>query len=121
MTLKLRLSTTLGDVKLPVYSKDTIGIAKKKLQVCNDIIHTSRDNNIAFQFFIFYLFIFIFNDCVIVFLFALFVNVFFSFFFNLFIYRVKRASSHQNKGGFLAVNFLVTKCTLKRLKSILDM
>ncbi|XP_014610183.1 PREDICTED: ubiquitin domain-containing protein 1 isoform X2 [Polistes canadensis] len=31
-TLKLRLSTTLGDVKLPVYSKDTIGIAKKKLQ-----------------------------------------------------------------------------------------
>lgn len=33
-TLKLRLSTTLGDVKLPVYSKDTIGIAKKKLQVC---------------------------------------------------------------------------------------
>ena len=34
MTLKLRLSTTLGDVKLPVYSKDTIGVAKKKLQVC---------------------------------------------------------------------------------------
>lgn len=31
--LKLRLSTTLGDVKLPVYSKDTIGNAKKKLQV----------------------------------------------------------------------------------------
>lgn len=31
-TLKLRLSTTLGEVKLPVYSKDTIGIAKKKLQ-----------------------------------------------------------------------------------------
>lgn len=34
MTLKLRLSTTMGDVKLPVYSKDTIGVAKKKLQVC---------------------------------------------------------------------------------------
>lgn len=33
ITLKLRLSTTLADVKLPVYSKDTIGIAKKKLQV----------------------------------------------------------------------------------------
>ncbi|XP_033218649.1 ubiquitin domain-containing protein 1 isoform X4 [Belonocnema kinseyi] len=33
MTLKLRLSTTLGDVKLPVYSKDTIGVAKKKLQL----------------------------------------------------------------------------------------
>jgi hypothetical protein len=33
-TLKLRLSTTLGEVKLPVYSNDTIGIAKKKLQVC---------------------------------------------------------------------------------------
>lgn len=32
MTLKLRLSTTMGDVKLPVYSKDTIGVAKKKLQ-----------------------------------------------------------------------------------------
>ncbi|CAG5075486.1 Similar to ubtd1: Ubiquitin domain-containing protein 1 (Danio rerio) [Cotesia congregata] len=32
ITLKLRLSTTLADVKLPVYSKDTIGIAKKKLQ-----------------------------------------------------------------------------------------
>jgi len=33
-TLKLRLSTTLGEVKLPVYSNDTIAIAKKKLQVC---------------------------------------------------------------------------------------
>ncbi|KAF7998316.1 hypothetical protein HCN44_009714 [Aphidius gifuensis] len=32
LTLKLRLSTSTGDVKLPVYSKDTIGIAKKKLQ-----------------------------------------------------------------------------------------
>lgn len=32
-TLKLRLSTTLGEVKLPVYSNDTIAIAKKKLQV----------------------------------------------------------------------------------------
>lgn len=32
-TLRLRLSTTLGEVKLPVYSKDTIGNAKKKLQV----------------------------------------------------------------------------------------
>ncbi|XP_011253512.1 ubiquitin domain-containing protein 1 [Camponotus floridanus] len=31
-TLKLRLSTTLGEVKLPVYSNDTIAIAKKKLQ-----------------------------------------------------------------------------------------
>ena len=33
-TLKLRLSTTLGEVKLPVYSNDTIAVAKKKLQVC---------------------------------------------------------------------------------------
>lgn len=37
-TLRLRLSTTLGEVKLPVYSKDTIGNAKKKLQVCVTLI-----------------------------------------------------------------------------------
>ena len=36
-TLKLRLSTTLGEVKLPVYSKDTIATAKKKLQVCTKL------------------------------------------------------------------------------------
>ena len=33
MVLKLRLSSTCMDVKLPVCSKDTIGMAKKKLQV----------------------------------------------------------------------------------------
>jgi len=37
-TLKLRLSTTLGEVKLPVYSNDTIAVAKKKLQVCIIVI-----------------------------------------------------------------------------------
>jgi hypothetical protein len=31
--LKLRLSSTCMDVKLPVCTKDTIGMAKKKLQV----------------------------------------------------------------------------------------
>jgi hypothetical protein len=33
MVLKLRLSSTCMDVKLPVCTKDTIGMAKKKLQV----------------------------------------------------------------------------------------
>jgi hypothetical protein len=33
MVLKLRLSSTCMDVKLPVSTKDTIGMAKKKLQV----------------------------------------------------------------------------------------
>jgi hypothetical protein len=33
MVLKLRLSSTCTDVKLPVCTKDTIGMAKKKLQV----------------------------------------------------------------------------------------
>nr|CAD7460013.1 unnamed protein product [Timema tahoe] len=32
MVLKLRLSSTCVDVKLPVSTKDTIGMAKKKLQ-----------------------------------------------------------------------------------------
>ncbi|XP_066992015.1 ubiquitin domain-containing protein 1 [Anabrus simplex] len=32
MVLKLRLSSTCTDVKLPVSSKDTVGMAKKKLQ-----------------------------------------------------------------------------------------
>jgi len=31
--LKLRISSTMTDVKLPVYSKDTVGQCKKKLQV----------------------------------------------------------------------------------------
>lgn len=31
--LKLRISSTMSDVKLPVYSKDTVGQCKKKLQV----------------------------------------------------------------------------------------
>lgn len=34
VVLKLRLSSTLNDVKLSVYSKDSIGQCKKKLQVC---------------------------------------------------------------------------------------
>lgn len=33
IVLKLRLSSTLSDVKLSVYSKDTVGQCKKKLQV----------------------------------------------------------------------------------------
>lgn len=33
VSLKLRLSSTLSDVKLSVYSKDSIGQCKKKLQV----------------------------------------------------------------------------------------
>ena len=33
IVLKLRLSSTCMDVKLPVSTKDTIGMAKKKLQV----------------------------------------------------------------------------------------
>lgn len=37
LTLKLRLSSICSDVKLPVYTKDTIGQCKKKLQVI--VIH----------------------------------------------------------------------------------
>lgn len=35
--LKLRISSTMSDVKLPVYSKDTVGQCKKKLQVSSQI------------------------------------------------------------------------------------
>ncbi|XP_067615955.1 ubiquitin domain-containing protein 1 [Eurosta solidaginis] len=35
--LKLRISSTMSDVKLPVYSKDTVGQCKKKLQVAEGI------------------------------------------------------------------------------------
>lgn len=31
--LKLRLSSTCQDIKLPIFTTDTIGMAKKKLQV----------------------------------------------------------------------------------------
>lgn len=34
VVLKLRLSSSFSDTKLTVYSKDTIGQCKKKLQVC---------------------------------------------------------------------------------------
>lgn len=37
--LKLRISSTMSDVKLPVYSKDTVGQCKKKLQVSKMDIH----------------------------------------------------------------------------------
>jgi hypothetical protein len=36
--LKLRLSSTCSDIKLSVFSKDTIGQCKKKLQVCTNYI-----------------------------------------------------------------------------------
>lgn len=32
--LKLRVSSIMSDIKLPVYSKDTVAQCKKKLQVC---------------------------------------------------------------------------------------
>lgn len=84
-TLKLRLSTTLGEVKLPVYSNDTIAIAKKKLQVWITLIryliecpyedNCLCDNN---------------NECI--------------------VYRVKRVWSLRVKGGSLVANCLVIKC-----------
>lgn len=39
VVLKLRLSSTCTDVKLPVYSKDTIGQCKKKLQVSAAVMY----------------------------------------------------------------------------------
>lgn len=36
--LKLRISSSMTDVKLPVYSKDTVGQCKKKLQVSYSLI-----------------------------------------------------------------------------------
>uniref|UniRef100_A0A1B0A679 UBD domain-containing protein n=1 Tax=Glossina pallidipes TaxID=7398 RepID=A0A1B0A679_GLOPL len=38
--LKLRVSSTMSDIKLPVYSKDTVGQCKKKLQV--SLLHISK-------------------------------------------------------------------------------
>lgn len=38
VTLKLRLSSSFSDTKLTVYSKDTIGQCKKKLQVSQSIL-----------------------------------------------------------------------------------
>lgn len=40
--LKLRLSSTLSDVKLSVYSKDSIFACKKKLQVRKNLFMRSR-------------------------------------------------------------------------------
>lgn len=37
VVLKLRLSSTLSDVKLSVYSKDTVGQCKKKLQAQENV------------------------------------------------------------------------------------
>lgn len=38
VTLKLRLSSSFSDTKLTVYSKDTIGQCKKKLQVGDEVV-----------------------------------------------------------------------------------
>lgn len=42
--LKLRLSSTCTDVKLPVYSKDTIGQCKKKLQVSDNVVPSHHNH-----------------------------------------------------------------------------
>uniref|UniRef100_A0A1B0G497 Ubiquitin-like domain-containing protein n=1 Tax=Glossina morsitans morsitans TaxID=37546 RepID=A0A1B0G497_GLOMM len=42
--LKLRVSSTMSDIKLPVYSKDTVGQCKKKLQV--SLLHISKSKRV---------------------------------------------------------------------------
>lgn len=51
--LKLRISSNMTDVKLPVYSKDTVGQCKKKLQVSYKI----KDKLLLSLYFIFWEFV----------------------------------------------------------------
>jgi len=92
-TLKLRLSTTLGEVKLPVYSNDTIAIAKKKLQVCIILI----------TYFIEYIYIYIYIYMRII--------IYNNNNNDYNAYRVKKVWNLHVKGGSLVVNCLVIKCT----------
>lgn len=93
--MKLRLSTTLGEVKLPVYSNDTIAIAKKKLQV-------STISIIFITLSVTHMYMYMLYDI------ACYLDIVINNNYNP--RRIKKVWNHRVKGGFLVVNYWVIKC-----------
>lgn len=89
VVLKLRLSSSFADTKLTVYSKDTIGQCKKKLQV-SDFNHSLKTRGCLFKknrnFYFIYL------------------SICFSFYF-----RHKKMLMHVVNVGFTVENYLAIK------------